>query len=148
VAVRRTRWLAEFALLLLTVLGIAGMHTLGHFGSAGHLSAHVTSAPGDVGPHLVSLTGAVDRVVTTPLKRVDVTGALASPDSPIPTPTAVCLAVLIAGIVLLVAARRRTERIASPAAAPFRLVVPIVGRGPPLHASIGLHLAVHSVRRH
>jgi hypothetical protein len=148
VAVRCRPWLPQLALLLLAVLGIAGMHTLGHFGSAGHLSAHVSSAPGYVGQHLVPLTGAVDRVITTPLKRVDVTGALASRDRPIPTPTAVCLAVLIAGIVLLLAARRRTERIESPAAAPFRLVVPIVGRGPPLHASIGLHLAVHSVRRH
>ena len=144
---RRRRWLLRLALLPLAVLGVAGMHTLGHFGSGVHSGAHAIRTLSDVGEHLASPTRAGHGVIAPLLEHADLTGPLASPEGPAPDPTVVCLAVLVAGVVLLVAARRRVDRIARPGIAAFGIVVPIVGRGPPSHPGVGLHLAVDAVRR-
>ena len=143
----RSQSLLRLALLLLAVLGVAGMHTLGHFASGAHPGAHAILTQSDIGEYLALPTRAVHGAIASSLKHADLTGPLAGPEGSAPDPTVVCLAVLVAGVVLLVAARRRIERIARPGTAAFGMVVPIVGRGPPAHPGIGLNLSVDAVRR-
>ena len=125
----------RLVLLLLMVAGVAGMHTIGH--------------PTDSG-HAVNSHGAAQTMAMAPAEPTSGPAMFLKADKPDPRmvmhPLNVCVAVLVGGILLLLAALliRRQTRTEPCSVTSTRIRA---GRGPPRSVLLGLTLADLSVQR-
>jgi hypothetical protein len=136
--VARQRIALRLLLLVVTAIGIAGMHTLGHPGDAGTGgSVHTAAMP--LGEE--SMAEAVGAAMTVVISG-DMHGTGMRMD-----PFNVCVAILVGGLLaLLVALLIRDRRRRMPDSdAPTALA--LAGRGPPKPSRLGLRLADLSVQR-
>jgi hypothetical protein len=147
IAVPRRSALPQILLLVLTALGVAGMHTMGHVG-AGH-GTHAMQAVQAVhaGPHTATAPAATSMIVA---------GPPAAPASlAVPhrggglDPTQMCLAVLtLVGSALLIAAALLAIGRPARSGTALRMVFAASGRDPPpRRPPIGLLVADLSVLR-
>jgi hypothetical protein len=155
--------LLRLLLLAFVSTGVVGMHTLGHptggahgTGMAGSSQATVVGGHATVGHVLMSdavMSNAVmaDSVIAESVMAESVMADLASLGLPrggmVFNPLEVCLAILTAGLLVLIAvmvlvrARRAVLRDGT------RRGLALAARGPPLHGLIGLRLADLTVQR-
>jgi hypothetical protein len=124
-------------LLLLTALGIAGMHTLGHSSTHGDVPA-TSNIVSDMAQHL----GLVDEATAAASGMIGAAGSL-----PLPDPFEVCVAILTAGLVALLVVVRRALARHRRADGWIGVSLRAAGRGPPWSGPIGLRLADLSVLR-
>ncbi|MDP9864145.1 MULTISPECIES: DUF6153 family protein [Streptosporangium] len=141
---RRPSWRSRRLLLLALVLGVAGMHTLGHLEHGG---PSVTAGHGEVMhrrdlapvPSPPSVSEAESALMSSPAteaaggRRMSGTGD----DLPGPDPSSVCLAVLTALVAVSLGAARVRRR-ASQAAATARPSSSPVARPPPDRTALRL----------
>lgn len=124
---------------LLVATGVAGMHTLGHPTTHGHGDAQRSS-------------GAVaheQMIDAAQVVAVAVTASYATTHGPVlpMNPVEVCLAILVAGLILLLAAIVVARLRRGLSDGHLRAALAVNGRGPPACASAGLLLADLSVMR-
>ncbi len=121
----------RLVLLLLMVAGVAGMHTIGH--------------PTDSG-HAVNGHGTTQTMTMAPAEPAMLLNAENPDPHSVMHPLNVCVAVLVGGILLLLAALliRRQAR-TQPRSVPSTRIR--AGRGPPRSVLLGLTLADLSVQR-
>lgn len=148
---RRPSWRSRRLLLLALVLGVAGMHTLGHLE---HGSPSVTAGHGEVMhrrdlapvPSPPSLSEAESALMSSPATEVSSPATEAAggrrmsgtgDDLPGPDPSSVCLAVLTALVAVSLGAARVRRR-ASQAAATAHPSSPPVARPPPDRTALRL----------
>lgn len=143
-------WLAlRLGLLLLTVVGVAGMHTLGHASAGGHggsekpVAAHMGSEPS--GDSMV--VAAAVALMAAPVEAVTPAGVGMRGDGMLLNPLVMCLAILAAGLVVLLAALRPAHPDHATPTCPARASAGAAGRGPPTRPLVGLHLTTLSVQR-
>src|SRR5690348_2689668 len=119
----------KLVLLLLMVAGVAGMHTIGHPTDSGHaVNGHGTTQPMTMAPAEPASGPAMFLKAENPDPRM------------VMHPLNVCVAVLVGGILLLLAALliRRQAR-TKPRSVPSTRIR--AGRGPPRSVLLGLTLA-------
>lgn len=140
IAVPRRVAVLRVLLLLLTALGVAGMHTMGH--PSGNHGMSAATAVSHMDP------GTPAHPVAVPVESMAVLHmALPQPGRGL-DPSKVCLAVLtLVGLAVLIAAALFAARRLAGCGAPVQIVLPALGRGPPWRPSFGLVLADLSVLR-
>lgn len=131
------RGVFRLVLLLLVAIGVAGMHTLGHPTIHSHGGGHGASTR-------VGYEQMIDaaHLAAVSVANVDLQGSVVPLN-----PLEVCLAVLVAGLVLLVAAIVVARLRRGVPDGHLRAALAVAGRGPPRRASAGLLLARLSVMR-
>lgn len=132
-------------LLILVAFGIACMHTLGHPHShgghdcAGQPPAIMGAHQPPAGPHTGAAAAAGITAATI--------GPAACGTGMLLDPFTVCLAILVAGLVVLLAALVMAGRRLRSLRGHIRAALVVAGRGPPPRPGLGLRLADLSVLR-
>lgn len=134
----------RLAVLVLTAVGIAGMHSLGHGGSGSH---GASISPANTGHDVPAATAVASMPMLAETAADAVRHAMAPRTRMLPAPLVVCLAILAAGLVAVFAALRALRRRRhTGVAARSRAAIAAV-RGPPQRVRLGLHLADLAVQR-